>query len=320
MLESIPGKHMRDSFSSHERYGIASAAINENEINGMGGAHAPTLMLPVRMDFHIHPEDPRVGFRFLTLNGRLGVAHQPFAVALPADINIQLRSDYKLLGDQLHYLNFALDQARIAYLERIRNGGDLKLTIDLRLTVEKVYALHEPPIPHDAAWGLVNRLDVHLQKEITIPRSAWISRVLPQIGYGTIHLIELPAIPLAAVECYKEAFQALQRAQEHHKQGNFDEAAAACRVALERFFDYPEVTGPDKLTRKVPTLKKSWETKLGQATYEWLNGSLRAVKQATNPPHHAPGPHYDQFEAQMLIMITVAIVAYAAKHDLPANP
>lgn len=311
---------MRDSFSSHERYNVASAVILENEINGVGGAHAPTLMLPIRLDFHIHPENPRVGIRFATLHGRIDVAHQPFAVAQPVNVNIQLRSDFNVLGDQLHHLNFPLDQARIALLERVRNGGDLKLTVDLRLTVEKLYALHDPPIPHDAAWGFVNRLEVYLHKEITIPRSAWISRVLPQIGYGTVHLIELPAIPLAAVENYKEAYQALLRAQEHHKQGLYDEAAASCRVALERFFDYPEVTGTDKLTRKVPTLKKSWETKLGQATYQWLNGSLGAIKQATNPPHHAPGPHYDQFEAQMLIMVTVAIVAYAAKHDLPANP
>jgi len=310
---------MRDSFSSHERYNVASAVILEAEINGTGGAHAPILMLPIRLDFHIHPDDPRVGFRFTTLNGRINVAHQPFAVAQPANVNIQLRSDYNALGDQLHYLNFSLDQARLAFLERVRNGGDLKLTVDFRLTVEKLYALHEPPIPHDVAWGFVNRLEVYLHKEITIPQSAWIARVLPQVGYGAVHLIELPAIPLSAVESYKEAHQALLRAQEHQKQGLYDEAAAACRIALERFFDYPEVTGPDKLTRKVPTLKKSWETKLGKATYDWLNASLGAIKQASNPPHHAPGPHYDQLEAQILIAITVAVVAYAAKHDLPAN-
>lgn len=142
---------------------------------------------------------------------------------------------------------------------------------------------------------------------------------MPQIGYGAVQVIELPAVPLMAVENYKEAFQALRQAQEHHKQGLYNEAAGLCRVALERFFDYPEVTGADKLTRRVPTLKKSWETKLGQATYDWLNGSLGAIKQAANPPHHKPGPHYDQLEAQILIAITVAVVAYAAKHDLPAS-
>ncbi len=310
---------MRASFSSHEQYNVATATILEAEINANGGAHAPVLMLPMRLDFHIHPEDPRVGIRFATLQGRIDLAHQPFAVAPAVNVNVQLRSDFKTLIDQLYYLNFPLDAVRIAFLERVRNGGDLKLNIHLILTVEKLYALHEPPIPHNVAWGFVNRLDVFLQQEITVLRSVWISRVLPQIGYGTIHLIELPAIPLSAVENYKEAHQALQRAQEHHKQGLYDEAAASCRVALERFFDYPEITGSDNLTRKVPTLKKSWETKLGKATYDWLNASLRAIKQASNPPHHAPGPHYNQLEAQILIAITVAVVAYAAKHDLPAN-
>ncbi len=310
---------MRDSFSSHERYNVASATIVEGEINGTGGAHSPILMLPVRLDLHIHPEDPRVGFRFATLQGRIDVAHLAFGVAPATNVNVHLRADFKALNDQMHYLNFPLDQARIAFLERHRNGGDLKFQVSLTLTVEKLYALHDPPVPNDAAWGFVNRLDVSLQREITIPRAAWISRVLPQVGYGTVHLIELPAIALSAVENYREAFQALTRAQEYHRQGLFDEAAGACRIALERFFDYPEVTGADNLTRKVPTLKKSWETKLGQATYQWLNSSLGAIKQAANPPHHKPGPHYDQLESQILIAVTVAIVAYAAKHDLPAN-
>ncbi len=310
---------MRASFSSHEQYNVAFAEISAAEINGNGGAHAPVFLLPVRLDFYIHPEDPRVGLRFTTLQGRIDIAHQPFAVAPSVSINIHLRSDFKTLSDQLHYLQFPLDPARIAFLERARNGGDLKLSVHLTLTVEKYYALHDPPIPHNVAWGFVNRLDVGLHQEITIPRSAWTSRVLPQVGHGTVHLIELPAIPLSAVESYKEAHQALRQAQEHHKQGLYDEAAGACRVALERFFDYPEVTGPDNLTRKVPTLKKSWETRLGKATYAWLNASLGAIKQAANPPHHHPGPHFDQLEAQILIAVTVAVVAYAAKHELPAN-
>jgi len=310
---------MRVSFSSHEQYQVASAEIPEAEINGQGGAHAPTLMLPVRLDFHMHADDPRIGLRFSSLHGRIDLAHQPFAVAPATSINIQLRSDFRTLSNQHHYLNFPLDAARIAHLELTRNGGDLKLLVNLTLTVKKLYALHEAPIPHNVAWGFVNRLDVHVNQEITIPRSAWVTRVLPQIGYGIVHLLELPAIPLTAVENYKEAYQALTRAQEHHRHGLYDEAAASCRIALERFFDYPEVTAPDQLTRKVPTLKKSWETKLGRATYDWLNASLGAIKQAANPPHHRPGPHYDQLEAQVLIMVTVAVVAYAAKHDLPAN-
>lgn len=310
---------MRTSFSSQERYQVATVEVPETEINANGGAHAPVLMLPVRVDYHIHPENPRIGMRFAALQGQIDLEHRPFAVAPAVNVNVLLRSEFTALSDQLHYLNFPLDAGRIAFLERVRNGGNLKFSVRFTLTVEKLLALHDPPIPHDAVWGSVYRHDLHIHQEITVPASAWTSRVLPQIGYGSVQVIELPAIPLASVENYKEAFQALRQAQEHHKQGLYDEAAGLCRVALERFFDYPEVTGTDNLTRRVPTLKKSWETKLGKATYDWLNGSLGAIKQASNPPHHKPGPHYDQLEAQILIAITVAVVAYAAKHDLPAN-
>jgi hypothetical protein len=310
---------MRRSFSSHEQYNVADAQISETEVNGNGGAHAPVLLIPVRIDFHIHPSNPRSGIRFGPLRGQIELAHRPFAVAPPVNVNLLLRADYAAMSDQLYYLEFSLDAARIAFLEKVRAGGDLKLKINLTLTVEKLFALHDGPIPHDAIWGSVNRLDVTWHDEITVPRSSWVSRVLPQIGYGTIHLIELPAIPLAAVENFKAAFESLTQAQEHHKHGLYDEAVAKCRVALEHFFERHEVTGSDKLTRLVPKLKSSWETKLGKVTYDWLNGSLAAIKGATNPTHHAPGPHYDQLEAQVLIAVTIAVVAYAAKHDLPAD-
>jgi hypothetical protein len=108
---------------------------------------------------------------------RIPSPRRPAAFAFPA------RGGFRVLSNQHHYLNFPLDAARIAHLERTRSGGDLKLMINLTLTVEKLYALHEAPIPHDVAWGFVNRLDVHVSQEITIPRSAWVARILPQIGY-----------------------------------------------------------------------------------------------------------------------------------------
>lgn len=310
---------MRTSFSGQERYQVATVSVPEIEINGNGGAQAPVLILPLRIDYHIHPENPRVGMRFRTVAGQIDVEHRPFATAPAINLNIVLRSDFRTLPNQLHHLYFPLDAQRIAFLERVRQGAALKFKLRVTLSIEKLCALQEPPVPTDAVWGSIYTNDLHVEEDITIPASAWTSRVLPQIGYGTVHIIELPAIPLSAVEAYQQAYQALSQAQEHHKNGLYDEAAARCRVALERFFDYPEVTGSDNLTRRIPTLKKSWETKVGRATYEWLNVSLGGIKQATNPAHHSPGPHFDQLESLILISVTVAVVAYAAKHDLPSK-
>lgn len=168
---------MRTSFSSQERYQIATVEVSEIEINANGGAAAPVLMLPVRLDFHIHPENPRIGMRFVALQGRMDVAHRPFAVAPAVNVNVMLRSDFKALSDQLHYLIFPLDAGRIAFLERVRNGGELKFVLHLSLTVEKRVALHEPPVPQDAVWGFVYGHEVHVQQELTIPASAWTARV-----------------------------------------------------------------------------------------------------------------------------------------------
>jgi len=148
---------------------------------------------------------------------------------------------------------------------------------------------------------------------VTVTRDVWTSRVLPQVGYGVVHVLEFPATPLEACASMDHAFKALKQAQELHKIGLYDEGVGKCRVALEKFFEYEDKTGGDGKTRRTPVFVKSWETKLGKSTYDWLNGSLGAIKDAANRTHHSPNIHYSQFDSQMIIAITTAVVAYAAR-------
>lgn len=108
------------------------------------------------------------------------------------------------------------------------------------------------------------------------------------------------------------SFKALNQAVEAHRQGRYDDAAAKCRVALDPFFEYEERSEPDGSKRKIPIVKKSWETRAGEKTYQWLNGTLGVLKAAANPSHHTPNSHFDQVESQMLIAVTAAVINYGA--------
>ena len=59
-------------------------------------------------------------------------------------------------------------------------------------------------------------------------------------------------------------------------------------------------------------LKKGWQSVVGEATYEWLGKSLKGVKDVTNRAHHDLGPHFSRFDAQMIIAISTALIAFAA--------
>ena len=67
-------------------------------------------------------------------------------------------------------------------------------------------------------------------------------------------------------------------------------------------------------------LKAAWQTRLAQRTYDWLDSSLAAMRQAGNEAAHMSSTSYGQVEAQMLLLVTTALLAYAAKTmDQPSS-
>jgi len=214
-------------------------------------------------------------------------------------------------------LDFGLDVQQIYALEQYREGGSVKLDLWIDLHIDE----HRPVIvASEAAWELENLFLARLQEGIEISQSDWIEHVLPGIGYGKIHIVEFPAVPLESCQALDHSFQSLKQAEEKHRLGYYDDAVGKCRMALEKFFDLVSVDPSHTESRKIPVLKKSWEKKMGKATYDWLNSTLGAIKDASNPPHHSPNPHYDQLESQMILAITTAVVAYVARASETEEP
>ena len=125
--------------------------------------------------------------------------------------------------------------------------------------------------------------------------------------------MELPTIPIESCAAVKAAFDALLQAQKLESQGFYNEAVGKCRIALEAFLEIADKADDKGVIKKVPMLKSEWQTRLGERTYHWLNGSIASIKQATNKPLHLSSYHFDQMEAQMLIIVVTALVAYAVK-------
>lgn len=291
--------------------------ISEVEVTGLGGAITPSLRIPLRLTIMLEHLTPQEGLELISLRGELFTQNQQMQRSHPIDICFFLSQSQKYYNDVHHYLDFPLDSVKVAELERIRGGGDLKLRINAVLVIRKMHSLpQQAPTQYGAIpiWGFVRSQMLHTnQMELTIPRDTWISNVLPGVGFGKVHVVELPAVPLSACASMETAFEALRQAQELHKIGLYDEAVGKCRVALDKFYEREERATEDGKTRDIPVLKKGWETKLGKATYNWLNTALGAIKQSANLPHHSPHSHYDQFESQMMIAITTTLVAYVAR-------
>jgi len=309
---------MSEYFTASGGYIVAEVKADANGINGSGRAEMPVLLVMLQMLFR-SPKQLGVTYDFRELRCRLSPFDGTYiATSLPAPLNIHLGPAQEL-ANQLVYLEIPLDQNRLAVINRLRKGGDVKLRLDLELFADELVEIPKSQNAPSAGWGLREHRHMQARVQVEIPRSKWVEQVLPGTGFGTIHILELPVIPIESCAEIQTAFNELQQAYKLESQGFYNEAVAACRKALEPFFE--RITKPDDkgVMRKFLVLKSSWQTRLGQATYDWLNASLIAVKQGADKTHHLSSSSFGQMEAQMLLTVATSLIAYAIK-TRPESP
>jgi hypothetical protein len=275
---------------------ILNIEIDENTPFGMG-ARVPHLIVPVRFQTIRIEGEPDINFEVTALYCDLSCKIEQRDEIIGSSVPCLLANFARNLTSQ--QLMFPLDHARLALLESARSGGEnLSLFLNLRLGFRKLRRLDG-----GQTYSHVMESFAFCQGWLTVPRSTWCERVLPNAGFGTVQVVEFPAVPVEQCQGLKNAFASLQEAQRLHRLGFYDKAVGECRVALDKFWD-------DRPKR----LKDSWVVKLGQINHKWLNDALTELRRAANDPHHTSiGRHYDQLESQLFIAITTAFVALVAR-------
>lgn len=309
---------MGEIFTTSGGHIVAEATVDTNAISGSGRAERPVLMVMLQMLFRSHKQ---LGATFDFRELRCRVA--PFdgthiADSLPTSLNIRLSPGQELPNHSV-YLEIPLNQRRIAVVNRLRNGGDVRLRLDMDLFADELIEIRASPNA-PSALGLREHHRMQARVQVQIPRSRWVEQILPGTEFGKVHILELPVIPIQSCAEIQAAFNELQQAYKLEGQGFYNEAVAACRKALEPFLE--RTTKPDDkgVMRKYLVLKSSWQTRLGQATYDWLNASLIAVKQGADETHHLSSSSFGQMEAQMLLAIATSLIAYAIKTRPDSDP
>lgn len=310
----------RKQFSGWTGRAIAELDIDASKLCGYGGADYPQLMWQLQLAL-VPQKAPQIDYAFRSVTAQLYfAAGQKIADARPISLNRVIQGHQDYWGEEYLNFEFPLDARRIEAIERQRQGGSLQFRLDVQILVDEYGAIPaHVESKRPAFWGLRAVQRLTLQETFQVPQTDWVERVLPNIGYGKVHIVEFPATPLDACATLDHSFKALKQAEDKHRLGFYDDAAGKCRLAIEPFFDYEPVdpTHPD--SRKIPVPKKSWETKLGKGTYDWLKSTLGSIKDAANPPHHSPNEHYSQLDSQMILAITTAVVAYIARTVKPED-
>ncbi|MEW6159357.1 MAG: hypothetical protein AB1813_18175 [Verrucomicrobiota bacterium] len=292
------------TFTYSCRFGALKLRTDPGRIRAEGGPLYPRII--VTCDIESVPQETLREAWLLQVQVGLDVPGKGrIADSLPVQINRQVYgTGHPIFGTVS--VEFPIDLHRAQAIEASRQG-DMSLSITLHWRLGYV-----------AFWKR-GASDVHDGDEVgtayeplqmTIPQSEWVKNVLPGLGLGTVMLVEVPINGIERSPELVNAVKALDDARDRLKVGLYDDAARQCRIALEPFFE--QVDKPDG-AGKMPQLKKSWEVKLGQAAYQWLGESVNAIKWAANPVHHSPTARFGRLDTEMLVMVTTALVSYAAR-------
>src|SRR5690606_37440614 len=87
------------------------------------------------------------------------------------------------------WLQFYMDDASIFAVQKHRDGGDLSLRIDLVFTALRKEALNL--IDNETTWGVERVENFRGHVQFVVPKSYWVEKLLPALGYPGFKLIEL---------------------------------------------------------------------------------------------------------------------------------
>lgn len=300
---------------------VVTAEIDSTAVRGDGGVEYPRLIVPIKLKV-LPLKDPGRGGQDLLLlnfNAQLFVEGRNSKIADSTQKSFQVLVEGYELEPRLD-LEFVLDRFRVERIEQLRKK-DISFRLDFQLAFgtfgPPTRYQHQPSKTGPASAERISNLGVlEANLNLTVPQSIWVDRILLGLGFGVIQLLEIPVISLEQCQALQHSWQALKRADEQFRLGDYDEAVGLCRTAVD-----PIRNKLKKLKEAQPdSLATDCVEKYGTATLDWLITILGKTHGVANTPHHSPHTgHFNRFDAQMILTIVSNVIAYVARFDLATD-
>jgi hypothetical protein len=280
---------------------LFAITVDVPSIHGIGGPAFPRLLVPINLHFSALDGHE---LSYEAASAQLALADgTTIAEAATKPFIYTVRNSFPAR----HQFEFAFDHFRLEKLESLRNAQPfLRLRLDIQTLVQvrkfgpsNCEGLSQEGIHPLAGTG-----------HIEIPSNTWCEKVAPGLGIGLIRVFELPAIPVSEIKDYERAFRSLEKAQQRFTNGDYDDAVAECRKVLEPLRQH---------LRKIKTidpkvLPADYADRVGEATTGWLIAMLDKTHGVSSELHHTTQVHFTRLDAQMVLTITMSLVAYILRN------
>ncbi len=307
---------------------IGTVTINPEWISGQGGPAFPQLSVPLSISIQsAEPEAQRrmgMGNYFPTADDAIQdyTLHQIYGTLFFSSgggqiafhsLPLSLFSRPKTQGQVA--LTIALDVYQLRQIEEQRIG-DVSLKFDFTFEFAKHY-----PVARKEPYSPIEKFETSFfSMTVIIPRSDWVDKVLPGLGYGKIYLVEVPVPQRAIGEIIANTLKEFQQAQQQMLLGDYNKILGHLRNTLELLSDAVEYKGTPRDGKTNPSFADKIDYLLtvlpGAPTGFRRDNLARMCKDLygfTSPPEHPSPPHFTRDDAEMTMLITIAVLSYMGK-------
>jgi hypothetical protein len=204
-----------------------------------------------------------------------------------------------------YIIRFPLSERAIALIEKYRTG-DVTIQLEIKLIMkvgEAKPVINNSPV----TLPLWSHSEFHVSYvTITIPRSLWIERILPNLGYQTLRLVEIPVKHNVLNEAYDNIILAFNAAEKYYNQHDYNQCVAHCRNTLETL--HKEL---QRFKNEVGSKSNfTWLDKTTSETVAWIKEMDKQTYRMTSKAHHEVTVEYTRSEAQSIYLVVLGLMHY----------
>lgn len=201
-------------------------------------------------------------------------------------------------------LNFILSEKALQFIEKKREGDLVfALEITLSLLIRKELTLN-PSLSFTSPeyWSTET-----VNLSFTIPRSVWVEKILPKIGFRNFRLIEVPLSHNQLKEAYDDILIEFNKAEQYFNAQDYNKCVAHCRNTL------------DALHRNLLKIKKKeniessfkWLEKVSAETLNWITEIDKATFSLTSKSHHAGHKKdFKRYETEAIYLVVLGLLNF----------
>jgi hypothetical protein len=293
-------------------------SVEEVKISGRGGPEFPCLSIPVDIILRPLEREPKIkACTILWIKSNLQIGDKKIGEGISEPMEEYSWPDP---SPRNFLIEIPLDLYRIEKIEEQRNGD-----IQFRLLGSMLIAVH-PSItrvgPDErqeynrcVEQFAIGRIDIALN----IPQSHWVDKILSNLGYGKVKLIEIPIPEKIVPDIFQKALNELQESKKYFIDGDYDKVVAHCRNAIQLIpevlpIDLPSTENSSFNNRVKIFFKQHLSNLLTDEKREAFQNIIKEIWSLSSIIHHpSPPDYFNRADAEAILQITTTLLAYVGK-------